>query len=90
MLKTSSDPYDWVGFERRHRLLTVDDRCTYCRKPLSIFTATQDHVIPVSKGGADEDDNIVLACYRCNSSKSDMLPLNFFMSPYVQCVRSAL
>jgi 5-methylcytosine-specific restriction endonuclease McrA len=41
-------------------------RCAYCRqqKPL-----TQDHVIPVSKGGPHTASNIVPACRSCNSSK---------------------
>ena len=30
-----------------------------------------DHVIPVSKGGANTNRNIQLLCEACNSSKSD-------------------
>lgn len=32
--------------------------------------ATIDHVIPHSKGGSDEPDNLVLSCSYCNSNKS--------------------
>lgn len=32
-----------------------------------------DHVIPTSKGGSDELDNLALACVSCNLSKSDRL-----------------
>lgn len=45
-------------------------RCAYCRevKPL-----TQDHVIPVSKGGLHTASNIVPACQSCNSRKGNRL-----------------
>lgn len=46
-------------------------RCAYChkRKPL-----TQDHVVPVSKGGAHTANNIIPACRSCNSSKGARMP----------------
>ena len=31
-----------------------------------------DHIIPVSKGGSNEIDNMGLTCVQANSSKSDM------------------
>lgn len=48
------------------------NRCAYCgeKKPL-----TQDHIIPVSKGGAHTASNIIPACRSCNSSKGARLPL---------------
>lgn len=36
------------------------------------LAATRDHFIPRSKGGG-EGDNIVLACYGCNSDKGDKM-----------------
>jgi 5-methylcytosine-specific restriction endonuclease McrA len=41
---------------------------------------TQEHVIPVSRGGGTTAENIVPACGKCNSSKKDrgilvMLPI---------------
>ena len=32
---------------------------------------TVDHVIPISKGGTDEDFNLVAACQKCNYSKNN-------------------
>lgn len=48
------------------------NRCGYCgeRKPL-----TQDHIIPVSKGGDHTASNIIPACRSCNSRKHARLPL---------------
>ncbi len=39
--------------------------CSYCLKRQSV---TDDHVIPKSKGGRREN-NIVPACFRCNTQK---------------------
>lgn len=41
--------------------------CTYCKR--RIERLTQDHVIPISKGGWHFSGNIVPACKPCNSSK---------------------
>lgn len=43
--------------------------CAYCDKALK--RATQDHVIPVNKGGGYTMENIIPACGSCNSSKQD-------------------
>ncbi|NLD21621.1 MAG: HNH endonuclease [Bacteroidales bacterium] len=46
--------------------------CAYCRtKQSRKIKLTRDHVVPVSKGGLTTRPNIVPACQRCNSSKSD-------------------
>lgn len=42
-------------------------RCAYCgRKPKVL---TQDHVIPLGRGGLHTAENVVPACGRCNSKK---------------------
>ena len=56
----------------RPRIYKRDNyECVYCgcdnRK-----TLTLDHVIPQSKGGKDAWDNLVTACKRCNSEKSNL------------------
>lgn len=59
---------------RRHRresLLAVDSRCHWCRVRLYSHTATIDHLVPSSKGGSDEPDNLVLACERCNKARGN-------------------
>lgn len=42
-------------------------RCVYCGDEDGPFD--HDHLFPVSRGGADEPHNIVIACARCNRSK---------------------
>ncbi len=45
--------------------------CEYCQSPEFISTDrfTIDHIIPQSKGGEDELDNLALACRRCNERR---------------------
>ena len=47
-------------------------RCAYCKRKVKVLT--QDHIIPVSKGGLTEIGNIVPACRSCNSSKNSSEP----------------
>jgi 5-methylcytosine-specific restriction endonuclease McrA len=50
-------------------------RCAYCgRKP---DVLTQDHITPLSKGGAHDRFNVIPACVECNQKKGDgeMKPL---------------
>ncbi len=44
-------------------------RCQYCHKPAESI----DHIIPKSRGGAHEWENVVACCRRCNTLKSDRL-----------------
>lgn len=54
--------------------------CAYCDRALKVGTFNQplspsrDHAIPLSRGGADSIDNIVIACRECNSDKGSLLP----------------
>lgn len=50
-----------------------NNRCAYCGK--NSQKLTQDHVVPVSKGGGYTIDNIVPACRSCNSKKGNRKPL---------------
>lgn len=48
-----------------------DYKCQYCgsSKDLSI-----DHIIPKSRGGEDTWENMVAACFSCNSKKANRTP----------------
>lgn len=47
--------------------------CAYCRGEME--RVTQDHVIPLSKGGPHTIDNLVPACGSCNSRKGNSLEM---------------
>jgi 5-methylcytosine-specific restriction endonuclease McrA len=47
-------------------------RCRYCgaaERPLAV-----DHLLPISRGGCAEIDNLVAACKPCNSRKKNRTP----------------
>lgn len=54
-------------------------KCRYCEKQLTRFTATLDHVIPVTEGGDNSFGNLVTACLGCNSRKTGR-PLGDFLA----------
>ncbi len=43
--------------------------CQYCGKKLHAFDLTIDHVVPKSRGGKFEWENVVTCCQECNSIK---------------------
>ncbi len=56
------------------RLFRRDDHmCLYCGDYLYDAELTRDHVVPVSRGGADTWENVVTACRECNHRKADRL-----------------
>lgn len=50
--------------------------CAYCAVPLFAYYHV-DHVIPLSRGGADRLENLALACPSCNVRKSAMTAEEF-------------
>lgn len=46
-------------------------RCHYCEKQLTRFSATLDHIQPVSRGGIHSFDNLTTACLHCNSRRGN-------------------
>ena len=45
--------------------------CVYCGCAENL---TVDHILPLSRGGDSEIDNLATACRKCNSSKGSMTP----------------
>jgi len=66
-----------VRFSRTNLLIRDNFTCQYCGDKLDQTDLTVDHVIPRVKGGTTRWENIVCACYICNSikgHKSNMHP----------------
>jgi 5-methylcytosine-specific restriction endonuclease McrA len=55
-------PVDWLNC-----LNSFNNECAYCG---SIGNLTQEHVVPIIKGGTHDPCNIVPACNSCNTSKN--------------------
>ena len=48
--------------------------CMYCGRSYSRQLLTRDHVVPLSRGGRDTWENVVCACFHCNSRKGGRTP----------------
>lgn len=60
-----------VTYTRKNIHIRDNYTCQYCG---STSTLTLDHVMPVSRGGKSSWENVVTACYPCNSRKGSRTP----------------
>jgi hypothetical protein len=54
----------WLGTTR-----IIGYKCKKCRREIPLDILEVDHIIPVSKGGKDNPDNLRLLCPTCNKKK---------------------
>jgi 5-methylcytosine-specific restriction endonuclease McrA len=66
--------YKLVTFSRKNIFLRDNYTCYYCMKQFKPRELTLDHVIPRSKGGWNNWDNVVTACILCNKKKGNKTP----------------
>lgn len=63
----------------RRALFAASNLCYWCSKELSLHKtpgqeqATLDHIIPISRGGSNGQDNQVLACTECNQRRGNSI-----------------
>jgi 5-methylcytosine-specific restriction endonuclease McrA len=50
-------------------------RCAYCYEPLAAETIEIEHFMPLSRGGLNNEENIVPSCRTCNRQKHNKTPL---------------
>ena len=64
-----SNPYASAEYKRNRKIILEQSQytCHYCNGPAN----TADHILPVSKGGGHERENLLPACVKCNSSRQD-------------------
>lgn len=65
-------PRQRVAFNRRNVFRRDDHTCQYCGSKSNDLTL--DHVMPRSRGGATNWENVVACCHRCNARKRDRTP----------------
>jgi 5-methylcytosine-specific restriction endonuclease McrA len=61
----------YIAFTRYNVYLRDHFRCQYCGEKKEVKNLTFDHVIPRSRGGQTNWENIVAACHSCNQKKGD-------------------
>lgn len=59
---------DWENLKAQY-----DWTCPHCYKVEPKIVLTEDHIIPVSKGGSNNIENIQPLCKSCNSRKSNKI-----------------
>jgi 5-methylcytosine-specific restriction endonuclease McrA len=59
-------------YRKEKRILGWSTRvCHWCGDPMESGKRTLDHVIPLSRGGRDVIENMVLACKQCNTERGN-------------------
>jgi HNH endonuclease len=61
--------------ENKMLVESASDLCAYCNCHEEL---EWEHIIPKSRGGAESIDNMVLCCKKCNCSKSDRDPFEWY------------
>jgi 5-methylcytosine-specific restriction endonuclease McrA len=67
-------PYQTRALSRKNVLLRDRYTCQFCGRVMPAHELTLDHVIPRSRGGHTDWDNLVACCHRCNNLKGDRMP----------------
>jgi 5-methylcytosine-specific restriction endonuclease McrA len=67
-------PRTKVKFNRRNIFARDGNRCQYCGKRFPTGELSLDHVMPRSRGGGTDWENIVCACVKCNVRKGGRTP----------------
>jgi 5-methylcytosine-specific restriction endonuclease McrA len=67
-------PFERKSLSRKNILLRDHYTCQYCGKVFNPSDLTLDHVIPKSRGGSSNWDNLVACCKRCNNRKGNATP----------------
>src|SRR5690606_15917067 len=80
-LKEYIQPRQTPAFTRFNVFLRDKWTCQYCGKGFRTHELTFDHVIPRSRGGLTNWENIVTACQDCNLAKASFLPHECHMFP---------
>jgi len=81
MKRRSDDDVQFTHQNWKECLIYFEGSCAYCGKtPKRGQRLTKDHLYPVVNGGKTTPDNIVPACYKCNSSKGSSDFKEWFMA----------
>lgn len=67
-------PRNQLNFNRRNLFRRDENQCQYCLCKPGEAHLSVEHIFPKSRGGKDNWENCVAACFECNQKKKDMTP----------------
>lgn len=70
--------------EKEFIKLKTSGKCGHCGCKLTDENITVDHIIPISKGGTNREENLICLCKECNTDKSNMLADPIYYYPYLR------
>jgi 5-methylcytosine-specific restriction endonuclease McrA len=73
-------PKQTVRFNRRNIFARDGNRCQYCGKRFPTSELSLDHVVPRSRGGDTNWENVVCSCVKCNVRKGGRTPQEAHMT----------
>lgn len=84
-----------MSFSRKKRFQIFERdhfTCRYCGSQAPQVPLRVDHILAISRGGTDNDSNLVTACQDCNSGKGELLlPLKgYFFHSNAEVLRESL
>jgi hypothetical protein len=83
-------PRKHIRFSRINIFLRDKNTCQYCGRRFPKSELNIDHVIPRSRGGKTEWDNVVCSCFDCNRRKGGQTPGEAIMTLIAQPRRPPL
>lgn len=63
--------------------------CSICGKPLRYGEMTIDHIVPLSRGGENTDDNLRCVCEECNKLKGNRMDNEMYTGLSKICAKGA-
>lgn len=67
-------PRQTVKFNRKNIFARDENRCQYCGRKFPTSQLSLDHIVPRSRGGTSNWNNVVCCCLKCNVRKGGRTP----------------
>lgn len=87
---TKSSPRVVLQKEKRLNIYDKSEhRCSICGKPLKYGEMTIDHIVPLSRGGENSEENLRCVCEECNQLKGNRMDNEMYTGLARICARKA-
>lgn len=74
VLRKTKSKKQSIKFSRQNVLCRDGSQCQYCGGTFEAEDLNYDHVLPRSRGGKTNWENVVTSCYPCNGKKGNRTP----------------